>query len=259
MKSFVSYIVRGMSGALFIAQIGFFSPTLILADECATSAFITAAYHELFGFDYDPSDEDSTAWEEILNGGLATHAQMALGVMNTAEYRRRLVDTLYQLYLDREAEPEEQTFYGFLLSTGKTIDYVKAAILGSDEYVADRGGNSNGGFLTALYDDVLGRDIEQREMDKHLRSLSQGTTRNAIIEKLLTEKEARQKLIQDVYNEVLDRDPTENELKTWLKIAAPTRRNSPNPNWKYETLVSSLMGTDEYCVHVSLAVGGARH
>jgi hypothetical protein len=241
---------------VILTQAAIFSQSSAYAQVCDTDAFILGAYHDLLGFDADPSDEDNAAWEEIIDGGLLTHEQVAQGLINTAEYRMNLVDVLYQRYLDREADDTEKLFFNFLLSGGKTFDYLVATILGSDEYFDDKGGSDNGGFLVVLYEDLLDRSLSDTEYNKQLRLLTQGASRTSIVEKILTSKEGRQKLIQDVYEEILGRDPTSKELKSWLSKAVSTRGG--NSSWKYEALRANLIGSQEYCFLASPAVGGSK-
>jgi hypothetical protein len=253
MKNIMPRLAQSIVGALFLTSVGIFSHPLANAEVCHTDSFLLGAYHDSFGFDQDPSDEDNAAWEEIIDGGLLTHEQVAQGLINTAEYRMHLVDTLYQRYLNRDADDAEKFFFNFLLSGGKTFDYLTATILGSAEYFEDKGGSDDGGFVVVLYEDLLGRSPSDMEYNKQLRLLTQGATRISIVEKLLTSKEGRQVLIQGVYNEILDRDPSPSELKSWLSKSLPTRRASNA--WKYETLRASLIGSEEYCFHTSPAVG----
>jgi hypothetical protein len=256
MNNFSAPIVQRLLGAILFAYIEIWLSPAAEAQVCDTEAFLLGAYHDLLGFDQDPSDEDAAAWEEIIDGGLLTREQVALGITNTAEYRMHLVDVLYNLYLDRDADDAEKLFFNFLLSSGKTFEYLAVTILGSDEYFEDQGGGNNGGFLVVLYNDVLGRALSDAEYNKQLKLLTQGASRAAIAEKLLLSKEGRQKLIQDVYEELLGRAPTAKELKAWLSKTVSTRGSSSS--WRYEVLRANLIGSQEYCFLASPAVGGSK-
>jgi hypothetical protein len=66
------------------------------------------------------------------------------------------VDGLYRRLLGRPADPVGIALFVNLLRSGAMDEQVEAIILDSDEYFQHVGG-TNSAFVTALYQDVLGR------------------------------------------------------------------------------------------------------
>ena len=74
----------------------------------------------------------------------------------SAEYLGDVVDGLYVSYLGRHADTQGLSFWVNSLQGGATVENVRSAILGSDEFLALSGGTTQG-FITRVYDLVLGR------------------------------------------------------------------------------------------------------
>jgi hypothetical protein len=81
-----------------------------------------------------------------------------------------LVQSFYQRYLGRQAEPSGLQYWVTVLHQGQTPANVLASILGGDEYYLKRGSTPQG-FVRGLYKDVLGRDPRPEEMDARLTAL----------------------------------------------------------------------------------------
>src|SRR5262249_6803933 len=77
-----------------------------------------------------------------------------------AEGRRAAIGDLYRKHLHREAEVVGLDAFVRALDAGASLDDVKAAVVGPDEYFQHRGGGTHDGFVRALYQDMLGRDAD---------------------------------------------------------------------------------------------------
>ncbi len=80
-----------------------------------------------------------------------------------------LVDSWYRTYLRRPPDPNMVNWVS-MLQQGNPPDVVLAAILGSDEYYAKAGGTAQG-FITTLFNDVLGRPPSPGEVDFWVRRM----------------------------------------------------------------------------------------
>src|SRR4051794_11457922 len=69
--------------------------------------------------------------------------QAALEVLHSVEYRTLLIQGYYNTFLHRSAGPSDLALWLSQLAGGATDEDVMAAILGSDEYYATRGGGTN--------------------------------------------------------------------------------------------------------------------
>ena len=76
--------------------------------------------------------------------------EVFVNVLHSVEYRTLLIQGFYNTFLHRTATPTELATFLAMLAGGATDEDVMAAILGSEEYYATRGGGTNSGFITAL-------------------------------------------------------------------------------------------------------------
>jgi microcystin-dependent protein len=68
-------------------------------------------------------------------------AQLALIVLNSSEYHSVFVNSTYQTFLHRPADPEGQSHFSKLMQSGLTDEQLIAALVGSPEYQQTRVGN----------------------------------------------------------------------------------------------------------------------
>jgi uncharacterized delta-60 repeat protein len=176
--------------------------TLIEKDGTPTQLFIAHAYLDVLGRPVDAGGLAS--WTAFLNGG-GTRQNLAAGLMNSQEYRTNVVNSLYMKYLNRGADAGGLATYTAFLASGGTDEQVAAALAGSQEYFQNRGGSSNNGFLTALYQDVLNRAIDPSGLASFTQLLASGTSRTAVAAMLLDSTEYLTNLVQGFYVKYLRR------------------------------------------------------
>jgi hypothetical protein len=128
---------------------------------------------------------------------------VATDILASGEYRADLVNSYYQKYLGRSADPAGLQAWVNALAAGATDELVAASILGSGEYFA-RNGSNNTAFIQALYHDVLGRTPGQAEINAWLPILAQAP-RSAVAYAFLTSTECRTDLINAWYLKYLGR------------------------------------------------------
>ena len=86
------------------------------------------------------------------------------------------VQKAYQQFLHRAADPAGLTFWTGFLQQGHTVEQMDAGIVGSAEYFQTRGGGTTNGFLTALYQDALGRAVDPAGQNFFTQQLAGGVT-----------------------------------------------------------------------------------
>jgi List-Bact-rpt repeat protein/uncharacterized protein DUF4214 len=172
-----------------------------------------------------------------LLGGLSKPAA-ALEILHSAEYRALLVQSLYTSFLHRQASPQEVALGVAMLAAGATDEDVAATILGSPEYLTSRGGGTNAGFASALYQDLLGRAPSAAEQAQIDSALANGATRAQIALQVLHSAEYRTRLIRAWFQAYLDRAPTDAELAAYLARFAAGETD--------EQLQASILGSTEY-------------
>ena len=80
------------------------------------------------------NDPNAQQLLNFLNQGLVTRAQIVNTILNSTEYRNRLITAYYSKYLNRSASGPELSAWRGSLASGATDEAVIAAILASDEY-----------------------------------------------------------------------------------------------------------------------------
>jgi hypothetical protein len=176
-------------------------------------------------------------WNRLLDEG-ASRAEIVLGFLTSLEYRTNLVQGLYRDLLGREADAAGLNSFVDRLAAGATVEQVKALILGSAEYFQNRGGGSEAGFLLALYQDVLGRAIDRVGEASFSLLLAFGRTRATIATLVLNSEEARQILVEDYYQQYLQRTADQAGRDGWVSRLLSGARD--------EHVLAGIIGSEEY-------------
>src|SRR5438105_3853187 len=138
--------------------------------------FITGLYYDLL---YRvPPPADVAAWVNPLNAGL-TPTDIASRFTASPESQSNFVLDNYNNYLHRSAAGSDISGWVNAMQAGLSEEAVSASFLSSDEYYLKQGGN-NTGWLTGLYQDLLGRAPDTSGLTNWLQVLQRGTARNAV-------------------------------------------------------------------------------
>jgi hypothetical protein len=159
----------------------------------------------------------------------ASRTQVASQLMRSSEYINLHVRELYNTYLHRAPGSEASSFAG-MLQQGASSEQVESLILGSVEYFKERGGGTNAGFVSALYQDLLGRPADTQAVAMFTQQLSAGGTRAALAQQILTSAEARQRRINALYSRYLHRAAS----------------GPPLPGG-VDQIAAAIIGSEEYC------------
>jgi hypothetical protein len=164
--------------------------------------FITQAFLDMLGRPVDPTGLAAFA-NVMAHGG----AEAVLrGIMSSDEYRAHQVDKLFQRFLHRSADPAGLSGSLAALRAGATLEAVRAGVVGSAEYFNTRGGGTEAGFLAALYQDGLGRQIDPTGLAGMSARLSAGASRAAVADSLFHSAEGLAEVVQGLYQRFLHRD-----------------------------------------------------
>jgi hypothetical protein len=181
-------------------------------------AYIQELYHDLFHRDVDPTGQ--AAWMAMLaNGG--TFHDVAMGIVGSREYDGDIVDGFYVQYLGRHAETAGLNAWVDLMQSGLNADQIRAGILGSDEYFTDVGGTTSA-FLTALYEQFLGRGTDPTGLAywTSLLGNNDSKSRAAVSSGIANSDETRTDLIDSYYETYLHRSPDAPGLAVWMQNLA---------------------------------------
>jgi surface antigen len=197
-------------------------------------AFVGRVYVDLLG--RPGGAAEVLGWANKLAGG-ESRQQLALEIEAGAEYRTRLVQTMYTTFLHRSADPRGLNGWIAQLQNGAPDEQVLASIIGSDEYYS-RAGGTTGAFLSRVYQDVLHRAIDASGLAAWSGMLAQGKSRAQAANSILTSTEARQKLVQGYYLQFLHRAADPGGLNLWL---AQLQNGASD-----EQVLAGIVGSDEY-------------
>jgi len=214
--------------------------TVIDAFDCAAftqagnAAVVRLVYLELLGRCPDQAGFDH--WTGRLDGG-ASASSFARSISATDEAVGRVVDDAYQTMLGRPADPSGRAFWvGRLQSTGR-YDQLLADLAASPEFWSKAGG-TNTGFVTRVYDRLLGRTPDTAGLNHWVGRLDGGTSRRALVLTLANLDEPLGRLVVDAYDEILGRAPFAAERTAGIAYLRATGSRSG--------LYAQLIGTTEF-------------
>jgi hypothetical protein len=181
---------------------------------------------------------------EVSNGlaflGSHTNEEYASTLLTGDEYRTLLIRDWYQKFLGRPASGGEIGTWLSSFHSGAKDEEILAVIFGSNEYfVQSRVGGTNTGFVTAIYQDLLGRSPSISERNLWVNRLDGHTvTRPQVATAILTSMEYRNLIIQDWYHRFLGRAASNGEVSTW--------QSSLSGGATDEYVIANVLGSVEY-------------
>jgi hypothetical protein len=159
-------------------------------------------------------------------------------IQSSREYHTRQVQDVYQSLLGRPADPTGLDVHVRFLERGGSVDVVNACVLVSEEYFQRHGGGSNTGWLRALYQEVLGREIDASGAATFGALLARGATRELVATSLLASAESRQRLVQDLYQQLLRRPGDAGGLSNSVSFLQRGGRE--------EQVIAGMLSSEEY-------------
>jgi autotransporter-associated beta strand protein len=209
--------------------------TVTVTVGTASQTFVAQAYLDLLR---RPADSGGLAfWSRLIDQGTG-RTDVVLGIENSTEYRRIQVNDSYRRYLHRDADPVGLNAFVGLLQSGGTLDDLAAILVGSPEYYQARSGNTNEGFLTAMYQDILNRGVDAAGRAYFLLLLQQFTPHNVIATQILKSVEADQHTVDSFYRMFLHRPADNSGLNAFTNVLQTGGRE--------EQVIAALVASDEY-------------
>lgn len=201
----------------------------------ANQNYVDTLFQQLLG--RPPQYADLIQYGSMLDGG-APRQNVVLAIEATTEFRTDEVTALYQNLLGRAPDPGGLNAFVSAMGSGWTIDDVAAAMLGSDEYYKVRGGGSDTGFVTALYQDVLQRAPDAGGLAAWSGMLEHGATRHQVAQGILQSSESDRLSVVTTYQQFLGRAPDTSALAGFVLLQ---RRGMSTAD-----LYASILASDEY-------------
>jgi uncharacterized protein (TIGR03118 family) len=210
------------------------SPTPTPTPTPAANPFVQQVYLDLL--QRPPSASELNQWDAALSEGVP-RMQVVLGVENSTEFRQAEVSNLYERLLHRAPGQQGLDFWVSRLSAGATLETVAAAIASSPEYFG-QAGSTNLGFLSALYQDALGRSPDPAGQPFFLARLQQGATRFQVATVIFSSNEFRTNLIESYYQNLLGRGAPGSDSAFWVGVLQRGVRD--------ESVVANFLSSDEF-------------
>ncbi len=178
----------------------------------AVTAYVTGLYQTLLN--RAPNTREVAAWGQELAAGALSRQQLAQGIWDSGEHRALEVAQYYQTYLHRSPGPGEMAGWVLDFLQGASEEQVQLGFLTSAEYEQDHAGAA--AYVTALYQDVLGRAPDAGGLASAEQALGLGASLGAIASTFLTSGERAQQVIVADYRTFLGRTPDPSEVQQWL-------------------------------------------
>lgn len=214
--------------------------SVLPATECAAfaddgnGAVVRLVFLELLGRCPDQGGYDY--WVGRLDGGTSREA-FARSIARTPEAVGRVVDDAYQAMLGRAADPAGRAFWTGRLQGSGRYDSLLADLAASGEFWS-KSGATNAGVVTRVYERLLDRSPDQGGLDFWAGRLDGGTPRRALVVALANQSEPLGALVDDAYDEILDRKPIAPERREGIAFLRSTGDRSG--------LYARLIGTQEF-------------
>jgi uncharacterized repeat protein (TIGR01451 family) len=233
------------------------SATVVTHAISRDQAFVAQLYRDLLHREGNPAT-DLAGWvmhlEDPNRVTRYSRAEVAQLIEGSDEYRTLAIQGLYQRLLNRPAGSTEVSMW---LGSYPGQAQLEADILGSPEYFGQRGGLSNGGWLVAVYRDVLGRALDRTEAQIWLPLLPGGAlsagddpmaARTRVALQIIQSEESDTARVDNLYEQLLGRHADTNGLTGFVGAMLP-----PDPQTKgggdgepIETVRAAIAGSDEY-------------
>lgn len=198
----------------------------------ADENWIRAAYQDVLGRAADVGGLES--WTYARARGLS-NGRFATSLVGGAESRSRIAATLYTDLLGRDPEPAGRAFWANQLTT-ITLPTVRSRILATPEVYAQAGGIPDG-YVTHLYQLVLGRAPSPDDLGYWTGRLESGMTRGALAKFVLASTESYRRIVRGVYSDLLGRSAGLPEVDYWV---AQVKRSDER------LMVRFVIGSTEY-------------
>ena len=175
------------------------------AGDTANQLFVQRAEHDLLG--RAPSAVELSTFAGLLDSHALSTDRVAAAIEDSDEFRVIETTAEYRDLLGRGPNAAELAGGQGFLGGGGTVEQLQATLAGGAEYFL-KGGNTNDGFITAIYSDLLNRSANRIERASAESALSAGETRTSFATGILSGVEYDRDLVSSIYGRFLHRSPT---------------------------------------------------
>ncbi len=168
--------------------------------------------------------------------GVPRH-KVVVRIVTSPDGQANAVTTVYRTFLRRE--PTFREVVRGLQSQKKAQGFgAEIDVLGSHEYYQSQGGGTINGFLTALYQDVLGTAIPASAQARLTRQLRQGVSRASVASSLVLSQPGKSAFVSFLYQQFFGTTPTTQQRARSVGLL--------NRGGRVDQLVSDLLSSNDF-------------
>lgn len=158
----------------------------------ANESYVIAVYNDLVG--YEPPIAEIGGTVESLDQGTLSRSSFVSNIMASSQFRDGYVDSVFNLYLDRDPTLPELSAARSALASAN--DYVESELiaLSSSTYSSGSAGSDNG-FVEALYRDLLRRTPSSTDSAYWVGQLAGGSSRRTVARNILRSSESSRRRV----------------------------------------------------------------
>jgi hypothetical protein len=208
--------------------------TTTVPGDTAARRYVDRVYHDVLG--RGASAIEVSTWSAQV-GDEGARDRFAATLVSSAEFRRLVATVDFYTYLGRAPSAGESAIVVGWLNSGATLEQVASALLASEEYWGRQGATA-GGYVAALYRQVMGREPDAAGLNQWVALLGGGTSRFTAALAFTHSAEARNRVIDGVFNRLLDHLPDDVGRQAWLGLLDQGVRS--------EIMLAAVAGCDEY-------------
>jgi hypothetical protein len=177
------------------------------------------------------------AWTAQIDSGAISRGGVAYDFEHSTEYCGNVATKLYTQYLHRAIDSGGLANFSGLLCGGMTAQAVSVALISSGEYSTLNA--SNTAFVTALYQDALGRASDSGGLASWVAVLNAGASRNSVAIGFVYGAEYAGNTVKADYLTVLRRAADSTSLANWTAAIVTGHMSD-------ESVLSQFYGSGEY-------------
>ncbi len=208
------------------------------------TSYVNGLYHTILGRAPDPAGQ--ALMVNLLRGGTSPQT-IIRGLWESPEHRGDQVDYYYEHFLGRTETTTERASWVSVFLAGNNEANVTLQFLNSAEYASLHPGNT--GFLTGLYQDVLGRDPDAVGLGVNLQALQNGTSKADVIRAFQNSTESLLDAVDGFYLAFLGRNP--DAVGAQNLLAAFQKKGGANA---LEAAATGFLISQEFISNAGLAV-----
>lgn len=177
--------------------------------------YVDATYRVLLDRPSDPLGNEF--WSTLLTNGMARSA-FGFEIAKQPEWVNLVVAGLYQDAFGRAPDAAGLAYWTGLIQGGLRVSSVAAELYGSPEFQMVQGGGTSEGWVTAMYDRILGRSPDAGGLAYWAGQIDGGVPATALAAALYLSPEANGIRVDESYAAILNRAPDPGGRAYWAGL-----------------------------------------